>query len=200
MKKVKYIFDLDGTLISYETTLKIYSRVYEKTVETLEKYGLYLPDHLRKHSEKWIEAFSYSNFRELFNEIYLKEISRYNFSEERKRIDKILNYVKNRFNNCEIYVLTDNPFAKEILSIIGVENLKIIVINDKKKKVTTIDEYYHEYIRVKSEEIERLKDECKDCEIFYVGDLLADKTIAELTKVEFINITDLEKHIYEQNI
>lgn len=190
------IFDLDGTLISSTTTMEIYSKVYEMTIKEMENNGFTFPEYLRKHGERWIEAFSYPDFKERFNNLYIEFIKNYDFSSEKSRIEKILKNIKANYCAEKIYVLSDNPFVKDILKILGLDEFETLEINHKKKKVTTIEEYYQEYIRVKSEEIEKVKRTCEICEIIYVGDLIYDELIAKISKVEYRSIEQLEKELY----
>lgn len=196
---VVFVFDLDGTLISSKTSTTTYSIAYERTVKMLEERGIHLPENLRRHSENWIEAFGYKDFKELFDNNYLQIIQNTDFSLEKERIKEIFKYVK-RLNATEIYVLTDNPFGEEILKQIGFEEIKVITVNKKKRTPTNMEEYFKEYIRVKSEELRKLSEKHENCEIIYVGDLPADEKIAEITNTRFIHINDLEKLLYEQNI
>lgn len=187
-----FIFDLDGTLISESTSLEIYRIVYEETVKEIEKRGYNVPLHLRKHGEKWIEAFSLPFFKQIFDEIYIRFIENYDFIKEKKRVERILSHVMDFDCVKKIYVLSDNPFAKRILEYLGLYYIEVIETDKKRKTPLTLEEYYEEYIRVKTQAIKNIKKSCETCEIVYVGDLPADELVAEFSGVKYLSIRDLE--------
>ncbi len=176
--------DLDGTLITYEKIYSIYKRAYEKTIETLKRKNVRIPTELEKHGNEYYRAFrEIERFTEEFEKIYdeiLKENSY--LKEEKERAERIYNFVITEFKPKDVYIITANPKAKEIIKNILPE------IPEEKIFITWGGNYEEEKIPL----LIKLNAE------IYIGDLPVDKKIAEKAGVRFLNIREIERELFSR--
>lgn len=186
MKYEIIVMDLDGTLIRKEKAEKMYRAAYDETLRELEKRGISIPSEYKPHS--------YQNFREMskrikeFLEIFLKKYEeifnsfKSEIEEEKERAKKIYEYfVLNGAR--EIWILTANPKAKEIV--------KLILPNVSENRVVIVGIDYEEE---KQKFLERFKGEA-----LYVADVEElDGRVAEKAGVKFVNVREIEKELFEK--
>jgi phosphoglycolate phosphatase-like HAD superfamily hydrolase len=186
MKYEVVVMDLDGTLIREEKAFRMYKMAYDETLRELEKRGISVPSECKPHS--------YQNFREMskrikeFFEIFLKKYEeifnsfKSEIEEEKERAKKIYEYfVLNGAR--EIWILTANPKAKEIV--------KLILPNVPENRVVIVGIDYEEE---KQKFLERFKGKA-----LYVADVEElDGKVAEKAGVKFVNVREIERKLFEK--
>ncbi|MGC9200858.1 MAG: HAD family hydrolase [Candidatus Aenigmatarchaeota archaeon] len=173
--------DLDGTLISFERIYEIYRKAYEETIKSLKEKGVKIPKELEKHGEEYYRAFrEIEGFSGEFDKIYYEILKENSYlKEEEERAKKIYRFIIEKFNPRDIYIVSGNSKAKEIVEKILPEFPK------EKIFVTKPGNYEEEKVSL----FKKLKIE------LYIGDLEVDEKIARNANIRFLNVKDIEKEI-----